>query len=68
MKIKERDKEANKVDSKDFKTLSFGLNTGVSYDYKFMFIEFRYNLGLTDIYEKVNGKSEVFQIGVGVKF
>lgn len=61
------------VDSKDFyKSTEFGIGVGLAYDLPMgLFVNGRYNLGLSDIRENTGGdavKNAVIQIGVGYKF
>ena len=67
--------ESGKVDIKDgFKSIDFGVNFGAGYDFtENLSVGVRYNLGLSNIAEKVEGsdakvKNSVFSLSVGYKF
>lgn len=63
-----------KDDTKDdFKSTDFGLGFGLAYDLPVgMFVNARYNLGLSDIRNNTNSgdaiKNNVIQVGIGYKF
>jgi hypothetical protein len=47
----------------------FGIAAGLTFQTQMgLFATGRYNMGLTDIIDDVDGKNSVFQIGVGYKF
>lgn len=57
----------------DFKSTDFGVNFGLAYDLPMgLFVNARYNLGLSDIRENTNNgdavKNNVIQVGIGYKF
>lgn len=62
------------TDSKDsFKSTDFGLGLGLAYDLPVgLFVNARYNLGLSDIRENTSAgdavKNNVIQVGIGYKF
>ncbi len=62
------------TDSKDsFKSTDFGLGLGMAYDLPVgLFVNARYNLGLSDIRENTSAgdavKNNVIQVGIGYKF
>ena len=67
------DGESETLDIKDgLNSIDFGLGFGLAYDLpQGLFINARYNLGLTDIVKDNNGdavKNSVIQVGVGFKF
>ena len=54
----------------DIKSFDLAVPMGLSYEYKNVVVDGRYNLGLMNIvdYEKDDTKNSVFQITVGYKF
>ena len=56
--------------SKEFNKVDFSIPLAISYDYKGIFAEARYNLGLTNIMkdDPENGKHRVWQFTIGYKF
>ncbi len=50
------------------KTFDFSIPVGLSYEFSDgLVLDFRYNIGLTDVSETENGKNSVFQVTVGYK-
>lgn len=59
-------KDEDKKD--DCKTFDFSIPVGLSYEFSDgLVLDFRYNIGLTDVSETENGKNSVFQVTVGYK-
>jgi len=52
----------------DAKTLNMSIPVGLSYEYHDFVLDARYNIGLTDIFDDIKGKSSVWQITIGYKF
>lgn len=53
------------VDSKSF---DFSIPVGISYEYKNVQLDARYNWGLTKVFDDSDSKNSVFQITLGYKF
>lgn len=52
----------------DAKSFDFSIPVGLSYEYKNVVLDARYNWGLTKTYENLDPKNSVFQITLGYKF
>lgn len=57
-----------KMDSDDYHGYHFGFGLGATYSYKDIFIQARYNLGLTNVFTFTSSKDYNFQIALGYKF
>ena len=61
--------ESGSMDSEAYKTVDFAAALGLSYRICPKFeVNARYNLGLTDVFEGLDGKHGVIQVGVGYRF
>ena len=59
------------IDDDDTEAESFDLSAALGAEYALdmgVFFQARYNLGFTDVYDEVDGKNSVIQLGVGYKF
>jgi len=56
------------MDSDDYHGYHFGFGLGATYNYKDIFIQARYNLGLTNVFTFTSSKDYNFQIALGYKF
>ncbi len=52
----------------DVKAFDFAIPVGISYEYKNIVLDARYNIGVTKIVENDDSKNRVFQITLGYKF
>ena len=59
--VDDEDTEAESIDFSAAIGAEYALDMGV-------FFQARYNLGLTDVYDGIDSKNSVFQIGLGYKF
>ena len=51
------------------KTVDFGLGLGLTYNIaKDVFVQGRYTMGMTDVFEHSNGKNGNAQIAIGYRF
>lgn len=57
-----------KMDSEEYHGYHFGFGLGATYNYKDIFIQARYNLGLTNVFTFTPSKDYNFQIALGYKF
>lgn len=65
-------KEGGKIttDMKDFtKTVDFGLGLGFTYNIaEDVFVQGRYTMGLTDVFDNIKGKNGNIQVAIGYRF
>jgi opacity protein-like surface antigen len=52
----------------DAKSVDFSIPVGLSYEYKNVVLDARYNWGLTKVFDNRDYKNSVFQITLGYKF
>ena len=52
----------------DINTFDFSIPVGISYDYKNVVLDARYNWGMTKVVDGADSKNSVFQITLGYKF
>lgn len=52
----------------DVKAFDFAIPVGISYEYKNIVLDARYNIGVTKIVENDDSKNRVFQLTLGYKF
>lgn len=52
----------------DAKSFDFSIPVGISYEYKNVQLDARYNWGLTKVFDDSDSKNSVFQITLGYKF
>lgn len=57
-----------KMPSDDYHGYHFGLGLGATYNFRDVFLQARYNLGLTDVFAFTSSKDYNFQIAIGYKF
>ncbi len=61
--------DAGDIDMDDAKSFDFGIAAGLTFQTEMgLFATGRYSYGLTDIYDNVDARNTVFQIGIGYKF
>lgn len=58
----------DKDDARDVKTFDFSIPIGVSYEYKNVVLDARYNWGLTNVDDIDKPKNSIFQITLGYRF
>lgn len=59
---------ADKTLELDAKSVDFSIPVGLSYEYKGVVLDARYNWGLTKVWDGSDSKNSVFQITLGYKF
>ena len=59
---------ADKTVELDAKSVDFSIPVGLSYEYKGVVLDARYNWGLTKVWDGSDSKNSVFQITLGYKF
>ena len=59
--------EKKKTDVKLKKT-DFSIPVGISYEYMNVILDARYNIGLTKVYDNIDGRNTVFTFNVGYRF
>lgn len=52
----------------DAKSVDFSIPVGLSYEYKGVVLDARYNWGVTKVWDNSDAKNSVFQITLGYKF
>lgn len=52
----------------ELKKVDFSIPLGISYEYMNVILDARYNIGLTKVYDKIDGKNSVFTFNVGYRF
>lgn len=61
--------DAGDIDMDEAKSFDFGIAAGLTFQTEMgLFATGRYSYGLTDIYDNVDARNTVFQIGIGYKF
>lgn len=61
--------DAGDIDMDDANSFDFGIAAGITFQTEMgLFASGRYSYGLTDIYDNIDARNTVFQIGIGYKF
>lgn len=50
------------------KKVDFAIPVGISYEYMNVILDARYNIGLTKVYDNIDGKNSVFTFSAGYRF
>ena len=50
------------------KKVDFSIPVGISYEYMNVILDARYNIGLTKVYDNMEGKNSVFTFSAGYRF
>ena len=59
---------ASKETELNAKSVDFSIPVGLSYEYKNVVLDARYNWGLTKVWDNLDSKNSVFQFTLGYKF